>query len=115
MTHNSFQVGTENDASRGQKTVTSAGGERPAPLVEVAGPQAAVTVGYVSAAVPLPATPMLSGDVGADNPADANTCLILLAKEKAKEEEQRRAENQAKARAYLEEWSLPSTRLSTSL
>ena len=39
-----------NDALEGQKRPPP--GERPAPLSEVAGPQAAVTVGYVAAAVP---------------------------------------------------------------
>ena len=35
VTHHSFQVGTAHDALRSQKVVTSAGGRRPPPLVEV--------------------------------------------------------------------------------
>ena len=47
-------VSTKNDAPRGQKTVTSAGGKRLEALLEVAGPQeAAVTVGHVAASAPL--------------------------------------------------------------
>ena len=46
------EVHEANDALEGQKRPPP--GERPAPLPEVAGPQAAVTVGYVAAGVPLP-------------------------------------------------------------
>ena len=54
VTHHSSQVVTNIDAPRSQKTVTIAGGKRPAPLAEVAGPQgAAATVGYVAAGAPL--------------------------------------------------------------
>ena len=49
VTHLSFQVGTKNDASSGQKTVTSAGGERPGVLTEPEPQWEAVTVGYVTA------------------------------------------------------------------
>ena len=72
-----LQVGTKHDAPRGQKTVTSAGGSRPAPVLEVAGPQrAAATIGCVAAAVPLLTTLVLGV---ADNLLDAKTpfCLRL--------------------------------------
>ena len=44
------EVHVENDGSRAQTTPLP--GMRPAPLSEVAGPQAAVTVGYVAAGPP---------------------------------------------------------------
>ena len=77
---------TKNDAPRGQKTVTSAGGMRPAPLSEIIGPQGvAVTVCYVAAGAPLLVVPTLHGNDG----VDGTTVSFLLAQslELQKEEE----------------------------
>ena len=76
VSHHSFQVGTKNDAPRGQKTVSSAGGMRRAPLSEFAGPQGvAVTVGDVVAGAPLLVVPTLHGNDG----VDGTTVSFLLA------------------------------------
>ena len=60
----------------------------------------AATVGCVAAAVPVLATPTLAGDVGADTSLNAKSFRLLVATHK----EQRRANNEAKTRSYLEEW-----------
>ena len=52
-------------------------GERPAPLSEVAGPQAAVTVGYVAASVPLLGAPSMASPSA--ETIDESTLSFLLA------------------------------------
>ena len=52
-------------------------GERPAPLSEVAGPQAAVTVGYVAAGVPLLGAPLMASPSA--EAIDESTFSFLLA------------------------------------
>ena len=63
-----------NDALEGQKRPPL--GERPAPLSEVAGPQAAVTVGYVAAGASSLGVP----PVGAHDGLDDATVQFLLAR-----------------------------------
>ena len=66
-------------------------GERPAPLSEVAGPQSAVTVGYVAAGVPLLGAPSMASPSA--EAIDESTLSFLLAGNLArvKEEEEKLA------------------------
>ena len=66
-----------NDALEGQKRPPP--GERPAPLSEVAGPQAAVTVGYVAARVPLLGAPSMASPSA--EAIDESTLSFLLVEE----------------------------------
>ena len=89
VTHHSSQVGTKNDGLRAQKTVTSAGGKRPAPLEEVAGPQDAVD--YVAVARPLGSPPLVQGGDG----VDGTTLRWVALKQKQIEEEKKENEEGA--------------------
>ena len=78
-----------NDALEGQKRPPP--GMRPAPLPEVAGPQAAVTVGYVAAGAPsLTVVP-----VSDDRIADAALQFLLQQSLLARAEEEEKAREEA--------------------
>ena len=84
------EVREVNDALEGQKRPPP--GERPAPLPEVAGPQAAVTVGYVAAEAPsLVVAPVAEHD-GLD---DATIQYVLQQSLLARAEEEMVAKEQA--------------------
>ena len=77
------EVREVNDALEGLKRPPP--GERPAPLSEVAGPQAAVTIGHVAAGVPLLGAPSM--DSPSAEAIDESTLSFLLAENLAEVEE----------------------------
>ena len=86
------EVHEENDGSRAQTTPLP--GVRPAPLSEVAGPQAAVTVGYVAAGPPSLVVALVSDMVHDDASVQFLLQQSLLAR--ASEEEKAREEAEVK-------------------
>ena len=82
------EVREVNDALEGQKRPPP--GVRPAPLSEVAGPQAAVTVGYVAAGVPLLGAPSMASPSA--EAIDESTLSFLLAENLARVKEKEEVE-----------------------
>ena len=97
------------EALQGQTTARAAG-KRPAPLAEVSGPQkAAVTVGYVAAAVPVGSPLLLQGGDGVDGRTIRYLLKVNLARTKKEEEKERRRrelEQAMKEEEEYEEWQL---------
>ena len=82
------EVREVNDALEGQKRPPP--GVRPAPLSEVAGPQAAVTVGYVAAGVPLLGAPSMASPSA--EAIDESTLSFLLGENLARVKEKEEVE-----------------------
>ena len=94
-------MGNKYDAPRGQKTVTSAGGEWQAPQAEVAWPQEeAVTVGYLAAGAPLLVVPSLRGADGVDG--TTASFLVKAAFRKMQKEKEEEEEEEEEARITVD-------------
>ena len=87
------------DALEGQKRPPP--GKRPAPLSEVAGPHAAVTVGYVAAGVPLLDAPSMASPSA--DAIDESTLSFLLAENLARVKEKEEVEELVADLAWREQ------------
>ena len=117
------EVRVEHVALEGQKRPPP--GERPAPLSEVAGPEAAVTVGYVAAAVPRLTPVVMEQGPAHDNSTSAWLLARSLEEQQQHEEEVRhgleverlqvaRLQAERRLRVALEEFMVSPSRPSWS-